>query len=210
MSTAVLERTSASRAFYEQPTPQLPAAHLSTIVGSTSASYYLPALLVITQADPAGLVVTELLRTVAPAIYEIRRLSGLTWDELAYLFGVSRQALHDWANGKTLKPQNFQKVASVLDAIHTARRTTAVETRAALLVALASGQRPIDLFRDGQNDDAVAALRTVQLPQLALSAPRDPERPYPVDFLDRSTEHPVAPSGPAATRRMRRARAPNR
>ncbi|MYE02765.1 MAG: helix-turn-helix transcriptional regulator [Alphaproteobacteria bacterium] len=35
----------------------------------------------------------------AHALFEIRRLSGLTWQELADLFGVSRRTVHNWANG---------------------------------------------------------------------------------------------------------------
>ena len=38
------------------------------------------------------------------AIAELRRLSGLTWDQLARLFNVSRRALHFWASGKPMTP----------------------------------------------------------------------------------------------------------
>ena len=33
------------------------------------------------------------------AIAELRRVSGLTWDQLARLVGVSRRTLHFWASG---------------------------------------------------------------------------------------------------------------
>src|SRR6185503_7037508 len=39
---------------------------------------------------------------VGPAIMEIRRLSGMTWEQLANLFEVSRRTVHFWASGKAL------------------------------------------------------------------------------------------------------------
>ena len=32
-------------------------------------------------------------------IFELRRLTGFTWDELALLLSVTRRSLHLWANG---------------------------------------------------------------------------------------------------------------
>ena len=48
---------------------------------------------VVPSAQPAG-----------AAIGELRRLSGLTWDQLARIFSVSRRSLHFWASGKPMTP----------------------------------------------------------------------------------------------------------
>src|SRR4030065_864926 len=38
----------------------------------------------------------------ANAIAEIRRLTGLTWGQIAEIFDVSRRTIHFWASGKPL------------------------------------------------------------------------------------------------------------
>ena len=40
------------------------------------------------------------------ALGELRRLSGLTWEQLAKLFNVSRRSLHFWASGQPLSRFN--------------------------------------------------------------------------------------------------------
>ena len=55
-----------------------------------------------TTANPAGSFDFLLgpAESTAEAIMEIRRRSGLTWQELGDLFDVSRRSIHHWANGK--------------------------------------------------------------------------------------------------------------
>jgi DNA-binding transcriptional regulator YiaG len=164
-----------------------------------------------TQADPLGLVAPEPIPTASAAIYEIRRLSGLTWDELAHMFAVTRQAVTDWANGKPLKPQNLQKVTAILTAMRTGHRTTAGETRAALLARLPSGSRPIDLFHDNELESAVDELQAARLPTIAPPSARERRLPHPVDLLERYTDRGGLPAtGPPApaSRRMRRVKLP--
>lgn len=53
----------------------------------------------------------------------VRRLhaeSGLTWDQIARLFGVSRRSVHMWANGGTLNADNHEllmKVAALVESL---------------------------------------------------------------------------------------------
>lgn len=51
---------------------------------------------------------------VRECVLEIRRLSGLTWDELARVFSVSRRSIHNWALGERLTDENAEKVRRVL------------------------------------------------------------------------------------------------
>ena len=51
------------------------------------------------------------------AVSELRRISGLTWEQLAGLFGVSRRAVHFWASGKPLNATNHQRLMRVLDVV---------------------------------------------------------------------------------------------
>lgn len=71
--------------------------------------------------------------TTRHAICKLHRISGLTWDQLATLFQVSRRSVHFWASGKPLNSRNERRLARVLEVVETADRGTARATRAALL-----------------------------------------------------------------------------
>lgn len=119
------------------------------------------------------------------AIGELRRLSGLSWDQLAHLFKVSRRALHFWASGKAMAPSNEEHLQRLLSRIRQIDRGSASANRTALLAAQNGGEIPLDLLAQGQYDRAVALLgpgqlRPVHAPRLsataaAARAPRPPE-----------------------------------
>lgn len=69
----------------------------------------------------------------AAAVAELRRRSGLTWDQLAQLFGVSRRSVHFWASGKALSADNERDLFHVLDIVRSADRGEVRATRAAIL-----------------------------------------------------------------------------
>lgn len=66
------------------------------------------------------------------AISELRRISGLTWEQLGELFDVSRRSVHFWASGKRLNAGNEQRLMEVLDVVRAAERGDPRSTRAAL------------------------------------------------------------------------------
>jgi DNA-binding transcriptional regulator YiaG len=45
-------------------------------------------------------------RSTQQAVNELRKLSGLTWEQLATLFNVSRRSVHFWASGQSLTSAN--------------------------------------------------------------------------------------------------------
>ena len=56
------------------------------------------------------------LREPAPTVIaQLRRLTGLTWEQLAYLFGVSRQSVHFWASGGTMTAAHRLHLERVID-----------------------------------------------------------------------------------------------
>jgi transcriptional regulator with XRE-family HTH domain len=216
MTLAVDERphTSATRPFYG-PSPRFIAPALLArwynqrrAIASTSADYEVPLLPTTTQADPVGALAVADRQPRASAIYEIRRLSGLTWDELAEMFGVTRQAANDWANGKAMKPANAHKVQAVLSAFRALPRTSAPQVRIALLATLPSGERPLDLIRTGAIDAAMTGVAGLLTRTTMPLAPREPHRPHAAAYLDRLGDRPIPASGPAAKARTRRARSP--
>ena len=91
------------------------------------------------------------------AIAELRRTSGLTWDQLGRLFGVSRRSVHFWASGKPMNAANEQHLLQVLDVVRRADRGDARSNRAVLFEVSENGT-PFDLLASKRFDEAGALL----------------------------------------------------
>jgi transcriptional regulator with XRE-family HTH domain len=90
------------------------------------------------------------------AIAELRTLSGLTWEQLARVMGVSRRSLHLWASGKALASTNEEKLARVLAVVRQLDRGTAAANRGWLLASSSEGLLPLDLLKDGAYSQVIA------------------------------------------------------
>jgi DNA-binding transcriptional regulator YiaG len=123
---------------------------------TTSASPAEP-MVETTEQTTSGAAIVPLERAGA-AIAELRRMSGLTWDQLARLFGVSRRSLHFWASGSALTPANQEKLQRVLAEIRKADRGSATANRTMLLSAGVDGALPFDLLATSQFDRARDAM----------------------------------------------------
>lgn len=78
------------------------------------------------------------------AVRRLRATAGLTWDELARLFGVSRRTVHNWANGGRMTARNASLLGS-LDAFVTKHdQGTPKATRAHLMAPRATGSSYYD------------------------------------------------------------------
>jgi DNA-binding transcriptional regulator YiaG len=91
------------------------------------------------------------------AVSELRRISGLTWEQLAQLFAVSRRSVHFWASGKPLNAENETRLLQVLDIVRTADRGDARSSRSALL-DVHDGASAFDLLVGGRFEEARARL----------------------------------------------------
>lgn len=91
------------------------------------------------------------------AIAELRRISGLTWEQLGQLFDVSRRSLHFWASGRPLNAKNEARVLRVLEIVREADRGDGRSTRGALFQGTA-GRTPFDLLASQRFDEARALL----------------------------------------------------
>lgn len=96
--------------------------------------------------------------SVGSAIGELRRLSGLTWERLAELFGTSRRSLHLWASGKPMKDGNRRRLSLLLELMRTVDRGSAAANRTALLEGSDGEDAPFDLLVRGDHEHAVALL----------------------------------------------------
>jgi DNA-binding transcriptional regulator YiaG len=122
------------------------------------------------------------------AIMELRRLSGLTWAQLARLFGVTPRSLHFWASGKPLTPANEERLHKLLATIRKLDRGSARENRSLLLSVRRDGIIPFDLLVAGQYEQVLALLGSRRTPgrlkpsTLSVEA-REARQPLPSEEL---------------------------
>lgn len=89
-------------------------------------------------------------RTPADLVHELRRLSGLTWAQIANAFDVSTRALHHWASGKTVSADNHERLVQFVAAVQFADKGFADENRNMLLSIALPGQTYLDLLSSGE------------------------------------------------------------
>jgi len=117
-------------------------------------------------------------------IAELRGLSGLTWDQLARLFDVSRRSLHFWASGKAMSAGNREHLQRLLATLRTVDRGTVDANRVALLDPREDGEIPFDRLVEKEYDRVVASLgpgdaRRVKTPGVSAKAMAERAPPPP-------------------------------
>jgi DNA-binding transcriptional regulator YiaG len=132
----------------------LVAGAMST-AGTDSAIAYTKDAFEATRQTDAGFTTTNHQGAAAGAIMELRRLSGMTWEQLATLFDVSRRTVHFWAIGKPLNATHEEQLYRVLSAVKQIDRGSADENRNSLFTADREGVAPIDLLSAGRYSDVV-------------------------------------------------------
>lgn len=132
----------------------------------------------------SGFTVKEM-QTGSAEIMELRRLSGMTWGQLAQLFEVTPRTLHFWASGKRLTASNEERLRRIAETVRQIDRGSARENRDALFTPQLDGIRPIDLIHMGKYGDAVSRLGETQFQRPVLA---------PLSSEARSRRAPMKPS----------------
>jgi hypothetical protein len=88
-------------------------------------------------------------------IFELRRLTGFTWDDLADLLSVTRRSLHLWANGGPINTPNEKRVRDLLVTMRKLDRGTARENRSLLIAPQPDGGVFSDLLRRQRFEEAL-------------------------------------------------------
>jgi DNA-binding transcriptional regulator YiaG len=126
------------------------------------------------------------------AIVELRRISGLTWEQIAAAICVSRRSLHLWASGKPMLPGNEERLQRVLGVVRAVDRGSAAKTRQLLLSAAPGSELALDLLASGQYEAVIDLLgrgpgaKPVKRVVLSHEA-RSRRRPQPVGERAEST-----------------------
>lgn len=101
-----------------------------------------PYIGVVPAAEPALRVASS-----ADQVRDLHIASGLTWDQIARVFGVSRRAVHLWANGGRLNAPNQQLLTDFLAQVEQLPGETSDDRRAQLLAVREGGQSIYERFR---------------------------------------------------------------
>jgi DNA-binding transcriptional regulator YiaG len=144
---------------------------------------------------------------------EIKSLSGLTWEQLAKVFNVSRRSLHFWASGKPLSPFNEEHLRRLLATIRYINRGSADINRSALLQPQQDSIIPLDLLVSGKYEEVKRLLGKGKATEGSKLKPLSPEAiasrlPPPPEDLVGALQDPihreVGRSRPAKTTRSQK------
>lgn len=78
-------------------------------------------------------------RTTADSVKALHAESGLTWDQLARLFGVSRRAVHHWASGGRMNAVNEEQLGDIQDVIRKLSGDSPADRRSMILASPPEG-----------------------------------------------------------------------
>jgi len=87
-------------------------------------------------------------RSESDEVRWLHEQSGLTWEQLGRLFGVSRRTVHLWANGSGMNASNREALYELVALVRSVQGETPAERRRWLLSPGSSGRSPLDSFRD--------------------------------------------------------------
>lgn len=139
LALSLLGTTSVS-ALPTRATPQIIAS------GSTHSSA------LYAQAYPSRSVATP-----NSQIRELHRRSGLTWEQIAQIFGADRRTVHLWASGKPMRATQAEKLGRIISVLARFDRGSPTLTRDFLLTASVGGKLLVDLIQEGQFREIASA-----------------------------------------------------
>jgi DNA-binding transcriptional regulator YiaG len=135
-------------------------------------------------------VITLPVKSTQQAVNELRKLSGLTWEQIATLFNVSRRSVHFWASGEALSSANEEKLNRTLDTVEYISRGSASSNRSLLMGIADDGKSYLELLAAGEFDrvkhllGAGNASAKPKLGQLSPAAELLRVPPNPADLVD--------------------------
>ncbi|NQW46867.1 MAG: helix-turn-helix transcriptional regulator [Planctomycetes bacterium] len=142
--------------------------------------------------------------TAADRLREIRSVLGLTWEELAELFGVKRRSVHFWASGKRMTPEHATRLELLREFAATVDRGDSKLNHDLLIEELPAVESPMRLLIDGKFTAAMHAVgrhpqRRATFKKVRTVHIENDELPPPDAFLNALHD----PVGPTSGRRLR-------
>lgn len=137
--------------------------------------------------------------TGADGIRELRRVLGLTWEELADLFGVKRRSVHFWASGMGMKPAHAERLEYLRVFAAAVDRGYPQVNHALLTTAPVGSESPLELLIAGNFNEALRAVGRIRHERGTFGRVRPSpievrELPPPPDTLVDALHDPVGPT----------------
>jgi DNA-binding transcriptional regulator YiaG len=146
---------------------RLPARRAETAAPTSAAAQPAAAAAETAGADRA---------TQAAEVRWLHEASGLTWEQLGRMFGVSRRAVHLWANGGRMNAANAELLGQLV-AVVRELPGDADERRSVLLAPGTDGTSIVDQLRARNRSDARDISGTPFRPEELLGARHDNPEP---------------------------------
>lgn len=147
---------------------------LSSLAGRCRGSSSGFDLLLVNQAADEARSASELVR-------DLRIISGLTWEQIANLLGVSAKTVHNWMAGEMIAEKNLRRLGEIVAVLRYIDRGYGEANRETLLGVSFSGRTLFSLLADGEFETVKA------------KAGMGPSRPTPLPSLPREALRLTAP-----------------
>jgi len=140
--------TGAGISAQEAPRQDVTAPQRIILIGTDRTTSTYSIVLNNTFENPQAVEIPPFTSNLAEAVKSLREESGLTWDQLGRLFGVSRRAMHLWANGGRMNAAHAEALSVILRAVRGLPGSGNIDPREALLTPGVEGRSLYDEFRN--------------------------------------------------------------
>ncbi len=87
-------------------------------------------------------------------LFEVRRLTGFSWEKIAGLLGVDRRSVHNWVKGAEIREKNAKRIAEILSTLRFIDRGSVELNVVALTQKGSDGLDGLELLREGSIENA--------------------------------------------------------
>ena len=100
-------------------------------------------------------------------VFEIRRITGLGWGQLAELLNVDRRTIHNWIKGGRVRRQNQRRIANILTTLRRLDQGSAQGNQVVLAQKTPSGSTVSELIKQAKHEDALSNIPPPMIPRPA-------------------------------------------
>lgn len=87
-------------------------------------------------------------RYISEDLKYLKDITGLSWVKIAELFGVSRRAVYDWLEGRSVSDKNYLKLISMKEAIRGSGLKKSFQVRIFLMTQTPNGITPFEMLKN--------------------------------------------------------------
>ena len=97
-------------------------------------------------------------------IFEIQRITGLGWGQLADMLNVDRRTVHNWIKGRRVRHRNGKRIADALDILRRIDQGSAQENQVILSQESPKGSTVLEMIRQMRYEEVLALVSSYTAP----------------------------------------------